>query len=469
MDQAIQDRSQAADREFLSGADIDAWTPTAQPHSAADRYAPLRQALIRAGQFGPAQMAGRLFPVACVALEVTQRCNLDCSLCYLSERAEMVHDLPLAELFRRIDTIRQHYGPATNIQITGGDPTLRSAQDLREIVAYIRASGMRSALFTNGIRATRELLADLAAAGLNDVAFHIDMTQGRRGFGSEAQLNRLRRDYLDRTRGLGLRVHFNTTVFDGNVGDVPGLMRFFAAHARDIHLVSFQLQAETGRGALGARDDALVSQEKVAGLIEAGLGTPLPFGAIAVGHNRCNRYADVALAGGQAVPLHADSRFAADLLQAVAGRPVDWNDGRQLLRAAILACLRRPRLGVRGLRWTASLFWRLRAGLWRSMRRQSRFSRLAIFIHNFMDAAQLEEDRCQSCVFMVATARGPLSMCVHNARRDAFTFEPVASGPAGWMFNPATGELERTPTPPPATIPRKKQKGRARQPAAEDV
>ncbi|MEL6266429.1 MAG: hypothetical protein AAFR52_12405, partial [Pseudomonadota bacterium] len=56
-----------------------------RPAPGAPRTAPLRQRLARHGQDGPGQLAGRLFPVACVALEVTQRCNLDCTLCYLSD------------------------------------------------------------------------------------------------------------------------------------------------------------------------------------------------------------------------------------------------------------------------------------------------------------------------------------------------------------------------------------------------
>ncbi|MFY2824437.1 hypothetical protein [Ruegeria sp. MALMAid1280] len=69
---------------------------------------------------------------------------------------------------------------------------------------------MRSCLMTNGIRASRALLTRLAAAGLDDVAFHVDMTQDRNGF---LELNTVRRAYIRRARGLGLRILFNTTVY----------------------------------------------------------------------------------------------------------------------------------------------------------------------------------------------------------------------------------------------------------------
>ena len=187
--------------------------------------------MLRAGQWHGHQMAGRRWPVACVALEITQRCNLDCTLCYLSESSEAVRDFPLEEIFHRIDMVVRHYGPGTDVQVTGGDPTLRQRDELRAIVRYIKRKRMRSSLFTNGIKATRELLVELAAAGLEDVAFHVDMTQQRAGYTSEAELNALRLEYIERARGLPLAVIFNTTVFDGNLRQLPGLARFFIQHA----------------------------------------------------------------------------------------------------------------------------------------------------------------------------------------------------------------------------------------------
>ncbi|MCP4380912.1 MAG: radical SAM protein, partial [Hyphomicrobiales bacterium] len=172
---------------------------------------PLRSALKACGQDRPGQTAGRFYPIACVALEVTQRCNLDCTLCYLSDRAEMAFDVPLSVLYRRIDMIRERYGRGTSVQITGGDPTLRTVEDLRAICGYIRKSDLRSCLMTNGIRAKRPMLQALAAAGLDDVAFHVDLTQERAGYLDEKALNTLRREYIRRCEGLGLRVLFNTT------------------------------------------------------------------------------------------------------------------------------------------------------------------------------------------------------------------------------------------------------------------
>jgi 7,8-dihydro-6-hydroxymethylpterin dimethyltransferase len=171
------------------------------PAHQTERLQRIAERMQRTGQWGPAQAAGRRWTMGCVSLEVTQRCNLDCTLCYLSDSAEAVRDIPLQELFRRIDSIAALYGPNTDVQISGGDPTLRDKDELSQIVRYVRLRGMRASLFTNGILLTREWLERLAGDGLNDVAFHVDMTQERKGYASEADMNTLRLHYINMARG----------------------------------------------------------------------------------------------------------------------------------------------------------------------------------------------------------------------------------------------------------------------------
>jgi hypothetical protein len=93
---------------------------------------------------------------------------------------------------------------------------------------------------------------------------------------------------------------------------------------------------------------------------------------------------------------------------------------------------------------------------------RGRASKLTLFIHDFMDARRLERDRIAGCSFMVATAEGPISMCLHNARRDDFLLRPLALADGSW-WDPATGV--RAPAPPPPRAPAitlKTAKGRRR-------
>ncbi len=72
----------------------------------------------------------------------------------------------------------------------------------------------------------------------------------------EQALNALRSEYIERARGLPISVFFNTTVHAGNFDDIAMLAAFFVAHADVVRFASFQLQAETGRGVLGARAES---------------------------------------------------------------------------------------------------------------------------------------------------------------------------------------------------------------------
>lgn len=441
--------TEPTDPSLIDPADLA--PPLAVP--SADARAALRERMRHSGQWQDHQMAGRRWPVACVSLEITQRCNLDCTLCYLSEASEAVRDLPLEEVLRRIDLIHAHYGPGTDVQVSGGEPTLRRRDELLAIVARLRERGLRASLFTNGIKASRELLAELAQAGLTDVAFHVDTTQQRAGYTSEAGLNVLRREYILRARGLPLHVFFNTTVHAGNVTEVPMLARFFVDQADGVDFASFQLQAETGRGVQGARNGA-ISNESIAELLSQGVGTALTFNALLAGHAQCNRSAVMLVANGRAHDAFADTAFVARFMRETADvaieRGTPWRGVLSLVRAA----LAQPRLTAASLRWMVALAWRLRADL---LAARGRAHKLTFFTHNFMDAKALDRERIDACVFMAMTQHGPISMCAYNARRDHYLLQPIATSQGVWQPLAGRGGAGQV-----AVFPIKFLKGRSR-------
>ena len=292
---------------YMTPHEVHLAQPTARPPDYHHALSSAQHRVIAAGQWTASQLMGRRWPIGCVALEITQRCNLDCSACYLSEHSEAVKDVPLEELFRRIDLIFEHYGPNTNVQVTGGDPTLRKREELVAIVRRLSQKGLRPALFTNGIRAKREWLVELVEAGLVDVAFHVDLTQERRGYESEVALNEIRQDYIERARGLPLSVMFNATIFDRNFEEIPAIVRFFVRNRDVVRLASFQLQAETGRGTLGRRN-AAITVESVQEQIEKGARSSISFDALRVGHARCNRYGMIFVANNRAYDAAVELR-----------------------------------------------------------------------------------------------------------------------------------------------------------------
>jgi uncharacterized radical SAM superfamily Fe-S cluster-containing enzyme len=389
----------------------------------------MRQRMQRTGQWHPGQMAGRRWPIGCVSLEISQRCNLDCTLCYLSESSESVRDFPLEEIFRRIELILDHYGPGTDVQVSGGEPTLRRREELVAIVRRLHQVGLRPSLFTNGIKASRSLLRELVDAGLSDVAFHVDTTQERKGYHSEADLNALRQEYIDRARGLPLSVFFNTTVHAGNLEEIPMLAGFFAEHSDVVRLASFQLQAETGRGVLGARKDT-IHHDGIAARLEQGLGIRLRFDALSPGHRECNRCAVAMLVGEQAYDAFADADFIQRFMRETGSAPIERDTPWRGARSLLLAVLRRPTLLAASLGWLLRFIWKARRDLVAS---RGRVHKLTFFIHNFMDACQLDEERIDACVFMAITQDGPVSMCRYNAQRDDYLLRPLKTSTGVWQ------------------------------------
>jgi 7,8-dihydro-6-hydroxymethylpterin dimethyltransferase len=105
-------------------------------------------------------------------------------------------------------------------------------------------------------------------------------------------------------------------------------------------------------------------------------------------------------------------------------------------------------------------------------RARGRISPLSFVIHEFMDASCLDCDRVRACAFKVMTRDGPVSMCMHNAKRDDFILQPISvrdanrvNGQEIAFWQPLTGAVENlTPQAPPAPESHglKRVKGRTR-------
>ncbi len=364
---------------------------------------------------------GRRWPIGCVALEITQRCNLDCTICYLSDFSEATNDIPIDEIYRQIDEIHCLYGPNTDIQITGGDPTLRKKDELISIVQKIHQKKMRSTLMTNGIKATRDLLKSLAKAGLDDVTFHVDTTQKIKNHKNELSLNTIRENYLDRTKDLGLSVMFTVTIHKDNFHEIPALVNFFIQHANSTRTVSFQLQADIGRGTK-KNPHSLISQETVWESIEKSAGISINNNSIHTGHRKCNRYGLCLIVNGQPYDLLKDSEFI-EKMQPVtshitANRKNTLTSILQYLYWQIKHLEYLPGMLI----WCIKLLNEIKLDL---LKAKGKVTTTSFFIHNFMDACDLHEERIDACVFKIMTAEGPVSMCKYNADRDSYILQPI--------------------------------------------
>ena len=388
----------------------------------------------RMGQlFKGNQILGRKGTIGCVSLEITQRCNLDCSLCYLSESSALVTDMPIEELYRRLDEIINIYGPGTNVQISGGDPTLRDRGELLAIVRYARKIGLHPALFTNGKKCSRELLEELSEAGLSDVAFHVDLTQNLKGYETEADLNKLRSELIERARGLPLLVIFNTTVHESNFKEIPAVVEFFIKNSDVVGMASFQLQADTGRGVLHQRPE-LISLETVQKKVSQGAGNLLPWDTILIGHPKCHTYVPTLAVNGKAFGIIDDSLIFSDFLRDFSHVTHDRREGPTKIAWTYLKkCIQHPQWILRALTYFLPRIWKIRKDI---IAGKGRTNKISFFIQNFMDKDNLDSERIDACSFMVMTKEGPVSMCKHNANRDDYILQPIQSADGEKTFYP---------------------------------
>ncbi len=109
----------------------------------------------------------------CVLLEVTQRCNMACPFCFAAA-PQATPDPSLKEIEAWYRTLLAAGGPF-NIQLSGGEPTLRD--DLPEIIKMAHSTGFPFVqLNTNGLRLAEDVsyLQRLKDAGLDCVFLQFD-------------------------------------------------------------------------------------------------------------------------------------------------------------------------------------------------------------------------------------------------------------------------------------------------------
>ena len=185
----------------------------------------------------------------CMLLELTNRCNLRCPVCFAAAGEKTPHDLSMDEIEKQYDFLMSHGGPF-NIQLSGGEPTVRD--DLPEIITLGREKGFTFfQLNTNGIRLADEdgYAVALKNAGLNTVFLQFDglndeayiALRGRAIF--EKKLKAIK-NCSDAGLGVVLVPVIAPGVNDGQIGDI---LRFAMEKMPAVRGVHFQPISYFGR------------------------------------------------------------------------------------------------------------------------------------------------------------------------------------------------------------------------------
>lgn len=170
-------------------------------------------------------------------IEVTDICNLACPGCF--RRNNFEGHRPLEEIKKEIRQCAEMTN-CSRLSISGGEPLLYP--EIIEVVSYISSLGLKPIILSNGEQLTPEFAARLRDAGLYQFFLHVDAGQNRPGWisKSEEEMNRLRQYYVDLVHDTGkIKCGFNMTVRHLNLGEVPGIVKWYRANIDRCSHLSF--------------------------------------------------------------------------------------------------------------------------------------------------------------------------------------------------------------------------------------
>ncbi len=188
---------------------------------------------------------------SCVSLvEVTDRCNLACPVCYTESSPRAGRHRTLAEIEAMLDAIVANEGRPDIVQISGGEPTIHP--DFFAILDRAKTKPIRHLMLnTNGLRiASEEGFAERLASYAPNFELYLQFDSLRsdplrklRG----QDLSEVRRRALERLNRLNLSTTLVVTLQKGlNDGEIGDIVRF-ALEQDCVRGVTFQPVQAAGR------------------------------------------------------------------------------------------------------------------------------------------------------------------------------------------------------------------------------
>jgi len=214
----------------------------------------------------------------CVLLEVTQRCDLKCPVCFADSPRRECPDPGLDVIKGWYRKLLETGGPF-NIQLSGGEPCLRD--DLPEIIALGKSLGFQFfQLNTNGLRIGRDsgYLAALKSAGLSTVYLQFDGTRdeiyeqirGRRLLEKKIAA-------IEQCANQNIGTVLVPTLIPGvNTEDIGNILDFGLKYMPVVRGVHFQPQSFFGRYPSAPDNDSRITIPEIIRAIDSQTGGRFP-------------------------------------------------------------------------------------------------------------------------------------------------------------------------------------------------
>jgi len=278
-----------------------------------------------------------------VLLEVTDRCNLNCAVCFADSGRGEAEDPSLEKISLLLERAIAAAGPC-NLQLSGGEPTLRD--DIPEIVEVARRIGYSFIqLNTNGLRLSSDkgYVRRLQTAGLSSVFLQFDGVDDEiyRSLRGRALLNqKLKAVKNCRETALGI-VLVPTLVRGVNTDSIGAMVRQALQLAPNVRGIHFQPISYFGRFPRQSNDEGRFTlpelmrclEEQTGGLVKVG-----DFSPPGCEHAHCSTHATYMYsAEGNLKPLgtaEEDSCCAGDLGEGGVRKTVETVSRRWTLSCA---------------------------------------------------------------------------------------------------------------------------------------
>ena len=196
--------------------------------------------------YSPTLSNSERFVPLVVSWNLTRKCDLKCSHCYINATAQNYdNELNTAESKRLIDQLSEVSRPM--LILSGGEPLLRN--DVFELIRYGTEKGLKMALGSNGGLIDNEVACQLKEAGISTVSISLDSSlpeqhdefRGSTGSWQKA-INAIKA-----LRENGVLVQVNTTLTRQNYNDIDNIMSLIEQlSVENFHLFFL---VPTGRGA----------------------------------------------------------------------------------------------------------------------------------------------------------------------------------------------------------------------------
>ena len=365
-------------------------------------------------------------PAGLAILEVTERCNLTCPMCY-AYSSPAGRDYSLEEIETRLDQLIAVEGKGISLQISGGEPSVR--KDLDQIAAMVKGKGFgQLEMVSNGIRLAREVdfAGKLVKWGFTSVYLQFDSTRPE-------DIIKLRGEDLWGVREKAIaaleRVKLPSTLavslYDGlNSDQIQQVIHFAWQHPDTVCAIAFQAATPFGRFEVhndGEDEDGRGTDHRmrvprklrmpeILQLIEeqTGIAQDLFF-PVGEGSPLCNSFSLLKYTKDGYKPI-APNFTLKEFMDVMGPRP---NMTLRMLtrgRAAILPQLVTNIGGSLKLMKTLWPHIGTDPSFWTSRKT------LTLFVKPFMDESDIDMSRIERCCFHNASPRGVMSFCALNAK-----------------------------------------------------